>query len=373
MTLHTVGPVFVGSGRTFNKKEYIYLRDKGKVLIPNESLFFQELQKRGLENKYTEYLLAGDKNEISKLDLRRWLEKNRISINDYEKWIRYELDCGDFLQDRGTITISEFQKDTYGQPYVPGTTIKGMLRTILLTAQLLKEPSASKNQIRQEIVRQAKISDKRMRYLNNQVKKLEQSVFYTLNRTDEKGKHVLGAVNDCMSGLIVSDSRPLELNDLVLCQKKDENIEGRQHSLNILKESVKPERDINFKLTIDTNICPFSIEDIMDSVNLFAENYYEVFLSKFRNVDFPERNTVWLGGGTGFFTKTVTYPLLGENQGVKTTVDILSQTLSRKTFEDHKHSDDYRLGISPHILKCTQYKGKKYQVGECRLIVAKDI
>ena len=51
MTLHTVGPVFVGSGRTFNKKEYIYLRDKGKVLIPNESLFFQELQKRGLENK----------------------------------------------------------------------------------------------------------------------------------------------------------------------------------------------------------------------------------------------------------------------------------------------------------------------------------
>ena len=35
ITLHTEGPVFIGSGRTIGKKEYIYDRYANKVHIPN--------------------------------------------------------------------------------------------------------------------------------------------------------------------------------------------------------------------------------------------------------------------------------------------------------------------------------------------------
>ena len=34
MVLRTVGPVFVGDGKSLDKKEYIFQKNKGMVLIP---------------------------------------------------------------------------------------------------------------------------------------------------------------------------------------------------------------------------------------------------------------------------------------------------------------------------------------------------
>lgn len=373
MVLHTIGPVFVGTGKNLNKKEYIFLRNRGKVFIPDTNLLYQGLQKRGLGQKFTEYILADANSELSKWNLGKWLRENNVSIRDCEPWIRYELDCGDFLQEKGAITICEFQKDNYGLPYVPGTTIKGMLRTILMAYELIKANELKSDVVKSNVVHVAKRGGSRKYYLSSEIKHLEEDVFHVLNRKNEEGKNVKGAVNDCLSGLIVSDSEPLQLHDMVLCQKLDENTEGRQHAINILRESVKPERDIKFKLTIDTQVCGYSIEDIMEAVKVFGDIYYEIYLSHFQNIDYPRDNTVWLGGGTGFFTKTVLYPLLGETQGIETAMNVFKYTLSSKVYNEHKHYADKTVGISPHILKCTQFRGKRYHMGECRMIVAKEM
>lgn len=372
MVLHTVSPVFVGSGKNLNKKEYIFVRGRKKVLVPNINQLYQGLEKRGLGKKFTQYILTNQNNSVSKWGLNRWLRENDVSMNEWKQWIRYELDCGDFLQEKGAITICEFQKDNYGLPYVPGTTIKGMLRTILMAYELSKSNKIS-NSTKLKIMNNARIKNNRKYYLNSEINQLEQEIFHVLDRKDKEGNKIKGAVNDCLSGLIVSDSEPLQLEDMVLCQKVDENTEGKQHALNILRESIKPERNIRFRITIDTKTCQYSIDEIMEAVKRFGELYYKVYLSHFINTDFPQNNTVWVGGGTGFATKTVLYALFGEKKGIEAAMEVFKYTLPERVYKEHKHFSDKLLGVSPHVLKCTQYRGKRYHIGECKLIVAKEI
>jgi len=58
MVLHTVGPVFVGDGKSLDKKEYIFQKNKGIVLIPDLNKLYQGIIKKGLGSKFTDYLLS---------------------------------------------------------------------------------------------------------------------------------------------------------------------------------------------------------------------------------------------------------------------------------------------------------------------------
>ena len=171
----------------------------------------------------------------------------------------------------------------------------------------------------------------------------------------------MNAVNDMMSGLVVSDSEPLSIEDLVLCQKADENLDGKSHNINMLRESIRPGVDICFSLTIDSQICSITKQNIMDAVAYFSDQYYNNYLSKFKSTDYPGDSTVWLGGGSGFHTKTIINSVFEEKQALSATTSILSKK------KDSKNRRDAELGVSPHILKCTEFEGKRYQFGQCRM------
>lgn len=370
MVLHTVGPVFVGDGKSLDKKEYIFQKNKGIVLIPDLNKLYQGIIKKGLGSKFTDYLLSNAKNSdgSNRWDLGRWLRENNIGPRDYEPWILYKLDCGDFLQEKGAIEIRTFQKDAFGLPYIPGTSIKGMLRTVLLANELMNNASCCRN-VKRNIMPGIKNGKNKISLLKRELNDIESEVLHTLNRVDVKGKEVgrSNAVNDVLSGLIISDSEPIRLEDITLCQKIDENVRGERKALNLLRESVKPETDIHFELTIDPTICPYTIEDIMEAVNCFSEAYYDMYLYRFRGNEYPKSNTVWIGGGSGFFTKTILYPLLGQEKGIEAAVEIFQKTLPAKISQQHKHYRDKRIGVSPHIRKVTKFQGKLYQIGECIL------
>ena len=107
-------------------------------------------------------------------------------------------------------------------------------------------------------------------------------------------------------------------------------------------------------------ICPYTIEDIFDAVNCFNEAYYDMYLYRFKGNEYPMTNSVWLGGGSGFCTKTILYALLGQEKGVEAAIAIFQKTLPVKISQEHKHYKDKRIGISPHTLKTTKYQGKSY-------------
>lgn len=64
IVLHTVGPVFVGSGRKIGKKEYLFLNQK-QVGIPDIQSLYGELARRKKAAAFEEYLLGTGNMELS--------------------------------------------------------------------------------------------------------------------------------------------------------------------------------------------------------------------------------------------------------------------------------------------------------------------
>ncbi len=356
VVLTTVGPVFIGSGREINKKEYILFANKIGVLDIRAFMLF--LRKKGLTNRFEDFVLNDFRS-----DLKQWLQNNHLSTNDIAPFLRYTLENGDTVLERRTkAQIMEFIKDPYGLPYVPGSSIKGMLRTILLS-KLIMDGGISDSAIRgfkRGVSNPNRL--KRNQYMGREVKNLETDAYHTLARNPER---IEDAVNDVLSGLIISDSKPLSMDAIILCQKVERHKNGEEKRLNLLRECIRPGEKIAFTITIDEKICPFTMDDIKDAVQQFYATYCDCFLDKFKGVGRGRDNTVYLGGGAGFVSKTVVYPMLGEEDGLDATVAIYRNTLNSKIFNDHKHNMDRQLGVSPHIIKMTHYEGQSLQMGEC--------
>lgn len=102
-----------------------------------------------------------------------------------------------------------------------------------------------------------------------------------------------------------------------------------------LCQCLKPETEIKFTISIDTTLCSFSEDDIMKAIEQFTNTYYEYYLAKFKGMDRPTKHTVWLGGGVGYVSKTITYPLF-KNDGVA----IISQIFQGIGVpREHKHTE----------------------------------
>lgn len=358
LTLRAEGPIFIGSGQKIGKKEYIFFPEQQKVCVPDMPRMFQYLEKRRLLEEYESYLLRDNR------DLTRWLRDNRLlAPRQLPSWIAYSLDSGDAVfENRGRREILTFLKDAYGCPYVPGSSVKGMLRTILLSAMLLQ--NREKLETQRQAVQRADLSAPRTKLLKGEADGLEQRCLHTLRRTEQKSS----AVNDAASGLIVSDSRPLSTDDLVLCQKIDITTDGQQKRMPILRECLRPGTEITCSLTVDPTVFPFDMELVVRLTKRCWTAYGRAFRDAFPTRDIAGSGNAYLGGGCGYAAHTVTYPLLGKNS-VKAVSNIIDATLPRQVRIQHKHRMDWQKGASPHMLKCTQYGRKLYEMGACSLAI----
>lgn len=349
------GPIHIASGQKFMKKEYVMDLKNKKVLVMDFNKMYQAISKNRQEKDLQKYMMTNGRDSLGK-----WLSDYRYTMEEYKKWTKYELDCGDAIIEKGkTIEISPFIKDAYDLPYIPGSSLKGMLRTILLAYSIAKNPEQY-SMDKRRIINDAALGGKRTSLLSGNIKNIESKYFNILDKKPEK---ITDAVNDFMSGIIVSDSEPLTCDDLVLCQKIDMHQNGEKKSLPILRECIKPGTEVTFHVTIAKDI-PVDAELIMEAIKTFGNIYYDNYVSKFPNTAKQRENAVWLGGGCGFHTKTIINSLLENNYMdiVKTTDNIMKVTLG-KNYTTHKHQNDVRNGMSPHILKVTKYCGKIYQMG----------
>ena len=57
MKIQVLSPMHIGSGEKIGKKEYIYLPWDNKVIIPDVRRMLAEIQKRGIELLYKDYVL----------------------------------------------------------------------------------------------------------------------------------------------------------------------------------------------------------------------------------------------------------------------------------------------------------------------------
>ena len=355
--LKTEGAVFVGSGKEFSKKEYLFSDGWKKIGILDFNRFYSFLCGKDLSNKFETFFINENKS-----DLRHWMADNNISYEDIKPYLKYEIECGNTSLEKGKkAQIMEFVKDVYGCPYIPGSSVKGMLRTVLETMFIHDDIGLYKND-------KFKISDRldNTYKANRGILKYEEKDISvkTFNKLDRNNKKVEDAVNDILSGLIVGDSLPLSVNDLVLCQKIEIHCNGKETSLNLLRECIKPGVEIEIPLSIDSSICSLDIDEIYNAVNVYDSIYESCFVNAFGNSESVGNKTVFVGGGVGFASKTLVYPLYGKKDGIEVTKKIFEKT---GVPQNHKHNKDKELGVSPHILKCTKWNGKLYQMGKCKI------
>lgn len=351
--LTVAGPVFIGSGKEIGKKEYVLSQREDMIAVLDSAKLFGLLARKNLVEDYSEFMLGNSRNDIG-----RWLGSKGIPEEEYMACAKYSLDCNkNVKQELSKLSISEFMRDAYGMPYVPGSSLKGMLRTILLAYDIDNE-ERKYHEVKEGILRGIGGRPNRNAY-KKEAKNMEDFCFHTLDRPKTKKQD---AVNDIMSGVIIGDSEPLTNEDLVLCRRIELRPDGTEKKLNVLRETLKPGVVIRFQMTIDSSLSKFDKSYIENAIEYFGKMYYDSFLKKFKGMDMPATDMVWLGGSTGFVTKTEIYPLFGSKDGVGVTADIFKLT---KVPEKHKHFQDKSMKVSPHICKVADCNGKRCHMGAC--------
>ena len=349
-TLTVKGPVHIGDGKTLTKVDYFFYKDR--IYFPNLHKMFLYIKQMHLTSDYESFMYS------ARNDLTYWLNDKRIISAVAEKCTDYSISLVGSSASKPR-NLSTFVKDPYGNPYIPGSSLKGLIRTLLLAKEIVDNPD-DYAEIERDIrrgIRNPRANKNNM--LNSESSTLEEIAFHKLNCSDKRKN----AVNDVFKGLIVSDSQPLSTNDLIVTEKIDYNIVGNEKPLPLYRESLVPNTQVKFNVTIDTSIFNYTIDDILQAVKLFAEDYYTYFSSNFRGIKKPTSNTVWLGGGAGYVGKTIMYNLFGDDA-----YNIVSSVLNVTT--KHHHDKDTKKGVSPVTVKLTKYNNTLCHCGECTLSIA---
>lgn len=370
ITLTVEGPVHIGSGREILKKDCLYMSNERKVYILDNMKVFEGMKKLKLLADYEKYLMDEKQKNFT-----FFVKNYNISPAEYKGWTAYTLplnDIADSSKGGGSDNIAEFVKDSYGCPYIPGSSLKGALRTVIegTLCERDKEKYKYANKIENAEYRN------RRSYLAREEKELSQKLFYTVGADEERPRN---AVNDMFRGLRISDSVPLSTDDLVLCSKIDRSPKGINNVPPLKRECLKPGTKIVFDMEIDLKYFKFDANSIIEFADAFYKNYRKNFLSVFPKLDSAETvggHRIYIGGGSGFATKTVVYPLFEDrDRAVRSVQKIMINTTStRKTQDPHKHyTDAKRYHVSPHMRKCTKHRGVYYDFGLCSIDILEKV
>lgn len=344
--LKTLAPIFIGSGKEIGKAEYVF--DGKYVYVIDEKKLMDLIVKRNLVDKYMQSM------SVKSFHLKTWLDTNRI--HNYEDLALYTLSGVENLSDKRSLKgIAACLKNAYHKPYIPGSSLKGALRTVILWNEVFDNRDKLDRHRRQMKEALSVMPVSKMKNGFNRLNKSLEDKFFSAE-VEETPMSI-------MRGLAVSDSAPLSLDDIILCEKLDVNVNGKEKMPNILRECIKPGKEIIFRISIDSSIFDWTKDDICDMIKNYTADYFDCVTSVFDAQAADEENVIYLGGGAGYFSKTVTYSLFEHDDAVSFT----KQYLDKTTPPVHMHGKDKQ--ISPHMEKCTRIGGKIYEMGKCRLSI----
>ena len=241
LVLTARGPVFVGSGKTCAKTDYLFDPEAGTVRMIDTQALFAWLIRNDLTDRYERFILSGG------TDFARFLDDCGAGEEERSALCLYSVDAADALD--GSLSLKElhtFMRDSRQRAYIPGGSVKGALRTAILADRMLGE--------------------KRGRWPDNKLKKNEQAkqmrtlegeYLNTLPLKNKYGKIDNDPVNSILRGVSISDSEPIPDGDLILVGKYDADETGAVHKLNLCRECVRPGTKLRFKLTLPL---PFLVE-----------------------------------------------------------------------------------------------------------------
>ncbi len=393
MCLKVVTPINISDGIVLGAKDYLYDSRRQKVYFLNLHQWHMFIYKHMLLEKYESYLA----NFRDKQSLLEWLRMQGYDIDDVRIVVTSEAQATVNLMDnekKKTLNdINRHIQQPDGSLYVPGSSIKGLFRTAILYSLLQKRQDIKVKYWRQI---QEKISSnyfKPYRDFNKLISDLENELLHTLRLVDGN-IHSNNAVYSAMRGLQVSDTdqgsndtsesvysamRGLQVSDTyasrnmqtAILQKVDGGFDkfgkASPKKLPIFRECMLPKAELFFDVKIEKAVMSTiginTVDDLLKATHSFFAAVTDLLQQAFEK-EYQEAfqgvaaGNMFLGGNTGFLSKTLLAMLAPDKDTAKNTIKVLLD----KSFKNHKHLLRDKV-IAPRTLKCTNYNGKLMLMG----------
>ena len=397
MCLKVVTPINIADGIVLGAKDYLYDSRRQKVYFLNLHQWHLFIYKHMLLEKYESYLA----NFRDKQSLLEWLRMQGYDIDDVRTVITSEAQATVNLMDserKKTLNdISRHIQQPDGSLYVPGSSIKGVFRTAILYSLLQKRQDIKvkywcyiKQQV--DIIEKLMEEERKPRELQimpysvikkkkNQATKeidkliasLESELLHTLRLKDDKERNISNknAVCSAMRGLQVSDTYASRNMQTAILQKVDGGFDkfgkASPKKLPIFRECMLPKAELFFDVKVEKAVMNTiginSVDDFLKATHSFFAAVTDLLQQAFGK-EYQEAfqgvaaGNMFLGGNTGFLSKTLLAMLVPDKDTAQNTIKVLLE----KSFKNHKHLLRDKI-IAPRTLKCTNYNGKLMLMG----------
>ncbi len=387
--LTCVSPVHIGNGEKLRAFEYLYDRSRQEAYFLDESKWIRFLARHDLMDSFAGYLertakALKQKGPFSGQNVWEWLRGKDIPEDEIHSLVARTAQAATNTVDpegRGTLNDIVCQSALPdGCPYIPGSSIKGALRTALLHRIIRKDEKLRAKYWRnlESVKRDARNPRDFVRNMGRTSKDLEVEGLSRLDiRGERPSQRVTNEAKSALRGLLIGDAAPVD-NGLqtVILQKIDATTKAdktgnTEKGLPLFRECLPAGAKLRFQVTIDKSMMRTLGIDSMDAIWECAREFTqdsmraqkEIFGAEYAGEFAEAANAgLLLGGGVGFHAKSLIASLAPSPEAARAfIVDFLDQT-----FRNHKHATlDNR--ISPRTLKLTRDRNNSHIMGLCEV------
>lgn len=403
LELKVITPVHIGMGEKYSKLDFVYDPQQQKAGLLDQRRWLRWLNQNRLLETYTQAV----ERMGSRLDNYEWLKQQR-QPDPLERNKDLFTTIIDVEESTNTMNdITRQLKDVYQQPFIPGSSIKGVLRTAIMAA-LIQQAWAETGPRQKQLLDiwqrlEQMISDPaaRMSLISSEAQTLVREIegLFFKEILDGNGKPLKRELADPFRGLLVSDSRPFAPDATILTKKHDLVIPAGKNpvsEISLWRESIRPGSTTSFQVILNRrHLQAAGLGQLNDAASLIAcvNTWRRLVLDRHENLlrdqikvspqvkDYdlqpvhliPDYQLLTLGGGTGFQTKSLIYALappepvasqlLGRTASTNSTAadypaataNRLVEKLLEKQFAGKHKSGRDRIA-SPRTLKTTRLR-----------------
>ena len=394
LELTCLSPVHIGSGEKLGKNQYVY--EKGNK-HEDSLVYFLNETKWAIwlgQQKFLRDFIDETMKDPQRLSLFTFL-KNHYADHAFHEYLERLVKEGVLepaekaeaaeKQDRTNALndISLHIKNSEGRAYIPGSSLKGAIRTAILVHLIRKNPGKYRkywDKI-QKAVDNAREENRFRRKDNDSWKheKIKSSMGSVIDQMekemtiapDKEGR--LDMVNSFFRGLTVSDSTPCSTPPgIVIKEDLGERPDSDIRTIPIWRECIMPDQSVTFTLGID--------ESLMGNMGIHKASDVVSVLKEFASFQCSLMGPIWgndydrmydadlfLGGGAGYLSKTLTYALApSKREGIQVVKELMQQE-----FRKGKHERD--RNISPHTLKLAYLEDRDAIMGMATVKVIEEL
>lgn len=370
--IRCIAPVHVGCGEMLTPFDYLYDPRREEMIFLDPTRWARFLVEHKLIDKVADQL-----QQETSGSLMEWLKRERIAEGEMRKLAIRRAKAatagmGEKVK-RSLNNVAVHIALADGRPYIPGSSIKGALRTGILYRLLQNAPKLREKYWQRWMEIPVRAWEKET---GKQITRpLEEELLHRL--THQKTRSA-DAVNSALRGLGVSDATVVSRVETVILAKRDASLTKsdhapKDHSVALCRECLPAETKLRVSVSFDPAMMKTigfsSLREVMEAARAHVQAglaMQEKVFGEYYKGEFAEAKEadLLLGGGTGFLAKTLFYALApDERTAQRKAAEYLDTVFKAKEKSAHQHVDK----ITPRALKLVQLHPDRYIMGLCAM------